>query len=101
MSSFGWGRRTCLGQTLTQDELVVACGSFCWAFNLKKQMDTESGRPIEVPMDQSTPLLITKPKPFVMAFEPRSGERRKQIVDAWREAEAKDSKAREECLDTS
>ncbi|KAG9189986.1 hypothetical protein G6011_08074 [Alternaria panax] len=26
MSSFGWGRRTCLGQQITQDELLVACG---------------------------------------------------------------------------
>jgi cytochrome P450 len=29
LSSFGYGQRQCLGQTLTQDELLLACGALC------------------------------------------------------------------------
>jgi hypothetical protein len=94
MTSFGWGQRQCLGQTLTQDELIVACGALAWAFNLKAKKDPVTGTELPVPLDKSNSLLIIKPDPFEMAFEPRSKQRREEALRIWAEAEAKDRRKR-------
>ncbi|KAK8125468.1 uncharacterized protein PG998_001227 [Apiospora kogelbergensis] len=94
LSSFGWGLRQCLGMTLTQDELVIACGALMWCFNLKPKVDPLSGRELPVPLDKSNSLLIIKPDPFQMAFEPRSEERRRQALRQWQESEARDVRQR-------
>lgn len=95
MTSFGWGQRQCLGQTLTQDELVVACGALAWAFNLKPKVDPTSGKEIPVPVDKSNSLLIIRPDPFAMAFEPRSERRKEEALRIWAQAEAEDRETRE------
>jgi hypothetical protein len=87
MTSFGWGQRQCLGQTLTQDELVIACGGLLWGFNLKRKIDPATGEEIEVPLNKSNSLLIVKPDPFEMAFEVRSKGRRAEIVEQWKATE--------------
>ncbi|KAF2787573.1 cytochrome P450 [Melanomma pulvis-pyrius CBS 109.77] len=94
MTSFGWGQRQCLGQTLTQDELVVACGGLMWAFNLKKKINSATGEEIDVPLNKSNSLLIVKPDPFEMTFEPRSVIRKAEIVEQWKMAEANDTEMR-------
>ncbi|KAK4108835.1 cytochrome P450 [Canariomyces notabilis] len=78
MSSFGWGQRQCLGMAVTQDELVVACGALAWCFNLKPKRDPVTGEHFPVPLDKSNSLLIIKPDPFRMEFEPRSEERKRE-----------------------
>ena len=93
MTSFGWGQRTCLGQTVTRDETLVACGGLLWAFNLVKKLDAQ-GRPITPPLDKSNSLLIIKPDPFQMAFEIRSEERRKDVLRNWEETDARDREER-------
>lgn len=94
MTSFGWGQRQCLGQTLTQDELIVACGALAWAFNLKGKTDPATGKTIPVPLDKSNSLLIIKPDPFQMAFEPRSEARRAEALNIWAAEEKKDRQMR-------
>ncbi|KAK0615326.1 cytochrome P450 [Bombardia bombarda] len=99
MSSFGWGHRQCLGMSLTQDELLVACGSLAWCFNLKPKRDPANpGHDFPVPLDKSNSLLIIKPDPFQMAFEPRSEARKQEALRLWREAEADDETKRAEFL---
>ncbi|KAK1828026.1 cytochrome P450 [Podospora conica] len=98
MSSFGWGQRQCLGMSVTQDEMLIACGALAWCFNLKPKLD-ETGRVIPVSSTKSNSLLIIKPDPFQMAFEPRNEKRRLEALAAWEEAEAADRKAREEFLE--
>ncbi|PSK38003.1 Phenylacetate 2-hydroxylase [Elsinoe australis] len=88
MTSFGFGQRQCLGMTLTQDETFLACGGLLWAFNLKKKIDPKTGLEIDPPLDKSNSLLIIKPDPFEMAFEPRTQEKKQKIVDQWLAAEA-------------
>lgn len=61
-----------------------------WAFNLKKKIDPVSKTELEVPLDKSNSLLIIKPDPFEMAFEPRSAARRAEVLEQWSLAEAKD-----------
>ena len=87
MTSFGFGQRQCLGQTLTQDELVVACGGLMWGYNLKRKIDPATGEEIEVPLNKSNSLLIVKPDPFEMVFEVRSETRRAELVEQWKATE--------------
>jgi len=98
MSSFGWGQRTCLGMTLTQDELLLACGAVCWAFNLKKKIDPVSGKEIPIDLTASNSLLIVKPDPFSMVFEPRSEARKAEVIAQNEAAQAQDAKERADFL---
>lgn len=84
--------------TLTQDELVVACGALAWCFNMKQKVDPSTNQNIPVPLDKSNSLLIIKPDPFQMAFEPRSEERKKETLRLWAESEARDLKERADFL---
>ncbi|KAI3320401.1 cytochrome P450 [Xylariaceae sp. AK1471] len=94
MTSFGWGQRQCLGQTLTQDELIVACGALSWCFNLKPKKDPATGRNLPIPLDKSNSLLIIKPDPFQMSFEPRSDARKRDALRLWAESDAQDKRER-------
>lgn len=96
MSSFGFGRRQCLGQTLTQDELLLACGGLMWGFNLRKKVDPNTGLEIDIPLSQSNSLLIIKPDPFELDFIPRNRERREDIMRKWQESDELDKKERED-----
>jgi len=80
--------------TLTQDELIIACGAIMWAFNLKKKVDPATGKEIFIDSKISNSLLIVKPDPFSMAFEPRSEKKKLEIEEQWAEADAKDKKER-------
>lgn len=90
MTSFGWGQRQCLGMSITRDETVTGCGALMWAFNLKKKVDPVTLKEIEVPLNKSNSLLIIKPDPFEMAFEPRSAARKAEVLEQWKLAEVKD-----------
>ncbi|CAO2652980.1 Nn.00g023910.m01.CDS01 [Neocucurbitaria sp. VM-36] len=94
MTSFGWGQRQCLGMSITRDETVTGCGGLMWAFNLKRKVNPMTGEEIEVPLNKSNSLLIIKPDPFEMAFEPRSERRRAEVIEQWKTAEAKDMEKR-------
>merc|ERR1711981_1291438 len=73
MTSFGWGRRQCLGMTLTQDETILALGALAASF-------------------------IIKPDYYELDFEPRSEEKRKQVIALWEESQARDDKERADFL---
>lgn len=94
MSSFGYGQRACLGQTLTQDELLVACGGLLWAFNMRKRVDPVTGLEVDISTTASNSLLIIKPDPFQMAFVPRNETRKAEIVHNWKEADERDMNER-------
>ncbi|CAJ2506739.1 Uu.00g079250.m01.CDS01 [Anthostomella pinea] len=94
MTSFGFGQRQCLGQTVTQDELIVACGALSWCFNLKPKQDPITGYDLPVPLDKSNSLLIIKPDPFQMAFEPRNEARKQEALRLWAVSDAQDQRER-------
>jgi hypothetical protein len=94
MTSFGWGQRTCLGQTLTQDELLIACGSICWAFDMAHKIDPATGKAIEIDTMKSNSLLIVKPDPWQMAPTPRSEAKKQTIIKMWKEADAAEEAAK-------
>jgi hypothetical protein len=46
MSQFGYGRRTCLGQTVTEADLIAGIGSIAWLFTISKEPRKEKVRKI-------------------------------------------------------
>lgn len=90
LSSFGYGQRQCLGQTLTQDELLLACGALCLGFNMTKKIDPMTGLDINIDLDASNSLLIVKPNKFQMQFTPRSEAKKEKMLGQWRVAEQTD-----------
>lgn len=90
MSTFGWGRRQCLGMTLTQDELLVACGALSCCFNIKFKIDPKTGEEIRVNPLKTNSLLIIKPDYYELAFQARSEKKKQNIIDTWRESEERD-----------
>lgn len=93
MTSFGWGQRTCLGQSVTRDETFVACGALLWGFDMSQKRSPD-GTLIEASTTKSNSLLIVKPDPFQMAFEPRSDARRADILWEWEASNKADLEAR-------
>jgi hypothetical protein len=94
MTSFGYGQRACLGQTLTQDEMLMACGAVCWGFNLKFKMDPKTGKKIDIPVNKSNSLLIIKPDNYEMVFEPRTEQRKQEMISNWHQSEKRDKEER-------
>lgn len=42
MTQFGYGRRTCQGQTVTEADLLVGIGSIAWLFNISKDVQAQT-----------------------------------------------------------
>ena len=101
MSSFGYGQRQCLGMSITQDELLLACGTLCWAFNLEHKVDPATGAVIKIDPTKSNSLLINNPEPYKMEFEPRSEETKQKLLHDWQEAETKELAAKETFLEAA
>lgn len=53
-TQFGYGRRTCQGQTVTDEDLLIGIGSIAWLFNISKAPSKDS--------DESTPKNNAAPK---------------------------------------
>ncbi|KAL1893436.1 hypothetical protein Cpir12675_004089 [Ceratocystis pirilliformis] len=85
MHSFGWGRRTCLGQTIVDDEMFVAGASLCWAFNIKQKVCPLTGKVVEFDNQATNSNVILEPVPFPMDIKPRSDERAKLILEQYNE----------------
>jgi hypothetical protein len=89
MSPFGWGQRTCIGQGITEDENLLACGGIAWGFDINFKY-TADGEKIDVPTDQSNSLLIIKPDRFEIDIKPRSEARLQDIIGEYEAAEEAD-----------
>lgn len=61
---------------------------------MRKKVDIETGKEIDIDIDASNSLLIIKPSPFEMTFEPRSEKRKEEMIGQWKEAEKKDGEER-------
>ncbi|SPO06029.1 related to cytochrome p450 [Cephalotrichum gorgonifer] len=84
MHTFGWGRRTCLGQTIVDDELFAAGASVCWGFDLSKKTCPATGEPIEWDNQATNSNVILEPKPFPISIRPRSEARAETILEGYK-----------------
>lgn len=98
MSSFGWGRRQCLGMTLTQDETILALGALAHCFDIKFKVDPKTGLEKKIDPEVSNSLLIIKPDYYELDFPPRSEKVRQQVIDLWTESNERDIKERADFL---
>ncbi|KUJ23227.1 cytochrome P450 [Mollisia scopiformis] len=73
-TTFGYGRRICMGMDLVEDELLVGIGGMAWACNIRKKRD-ENGREIPVSATDYSSLLISRPKQMDFDLTPRDTKR--------------------------
>ncbi|KAI5927579.1 cytochrome P450 [Camillea tinctor] len=88
MHTFGWGRRTCLGQHIVDDEMFVTGAAVLWAFNLIHKTCPKTGKPIEFDSEATNAHVILEPLNFPCDFKPRSEERAGHILSGYGEARA-------------
>ena len=74
MHTFGWGRRACLGPQLADDELFLAAGAVCWAFEMKPRKDVFTGEAVAIDTMSTNSNVILEPTPWEMEFVPREGK---------------------------
>ena len=78
-SQFGYGRRTCVGVDIVEQELFLVMGGLAWGFDI----GVEKGR--EMPSaDKYTSLLIAKPEKFEFEMKAVSQERLAMVESMWR-----------------
>ncbi|KAI0481784.1 cytochrome P450 [Xylaria cf. heliscus] len=95
-SQFGFGRRTCQGLPLVDQDLFLSMGGMAWAFDIRRKRVHGGGLGDEVPVhwNDYTPLLIAKPRPFEFDVVVRGGEERKRALRRmWELAKDEDDKA--------
>ncbi|KAK9777193.1 putative Cytochrome P450 [Seiridium cardinale] len=81
-SQFGFGRRTCQGVPVVEQDLFLAMGGMSWAFNIRKK-HREDGSEVDVHWDDFSPLLIAKPAPFEFDALPRSEFVKSKLAGMW------------------
>lgn len=84
-TTFGYGRRICMGMDLVENEFFVAMGAMAWACTISKKRDRD-GREIHVPHHEYSTYLISRPKKFAFELKPRSEKRRTQVQEFWSNA---------------
>ncbi|KAL7629505.1 hypothetical protein AAE478_001026 [Parahypoxylon ruwenzoriense] len=85
MHTFGWGRRTCLGQHIVDDEMLVSGAGVLWAFELCRKKCPKTGKVIEFDSEATNAHVILEPLPFPCDFQPRSAKRVAQILSGYAE----------------
>jgi hypothetical protein len=74
---FGFGRRTCQGISIVEQDLFLSMGGMAWAFDIRKKPG------VEVHWNEFTPLLIAKPAPFEFELHVRGEEVKKVLRTMW------------------
>jgi len=80
MHSFGWGRRTCLGQHIVDDEMFVTGAGVLWGFDLLRKKCPRTGEVIDFDSEATNAHVILEPLPFPCDIRPRSPERAALIL---------------------
>ncbi|GJC90720.1 cytochrome P450 monooxygenase psoD [Colletotrichum liriopes] len=83
MHTFGWGRRTCLGQTLVDDEMFIAGASVCWAFDMGLKKCPATGEDVTFDTQATNSNVILEPLPFPMQFKIRSPKGAQRVLEAY------------------
>ncbi|KAH8902449.1 cytochrome P450 [Coniochaeta sp. PMI_546] len=79
-SQFGFGRRTCQGLPIVEQDLFLTMGGMAWAIDIRKKRDAH-GKEIPVHWDNYTPLLIAKPVKFQFDAIVRDPDKMRIVTD--------------------
>ncbi|KAI0200315.1 cytochrome P450 [Astrocystis sublimbata] len=85
MHTFGFGRRTCLGQHLVDDEMFLTGAAILWGFNLNRTRCPKTGDIVEFDSEATNAHVILEPLPFPSDIQPRSPERAAQILSSYQD----------------
>ncbi|KAK3358178.1 cytochrome P450 [Lasiosphaeria hispida] len=88
-SQFGFGRRTCQGIPIVEQDLFLTMGGMAWAFDILKKRDA-AGNEVPVHWLDYTPLLIAKPEEFPFDATPRSEAKMELMREMYESAKAKE-----------
>ncbi|KAK3323056.1 cytochrome P450 [Apodospora peruviana] len=88
-SQFGFGRRTCQGVPIVEQDLFLTMGGMAWAFDMRKKRDPKTGAEVPVHWNDYTPLLIAKPAKFAFDAFPRSDEKKRLMREMYEGATAR------------
>ncbi|KAL7627220.1 hypothetical protein AAE478_003996 [Parahypoxylon ruwenzoriense] len=94
-SQFGFGRRTCQGVPIVDQDLFLTMGGMAWAFNLRKKRRGD-GSEVPVHWNDYTPLLIAKPTPFEFDAVTRSEEKKVALRQMWETGKGEDDEEQEQ-----
>ncbi|KAI1333495.1 cytochrome P450 [Xylariaceae sp. FL0016] len=93
-SQFGFGRRTCQGVPIVEQDLFLAMGGMAWAFDTRKKRRAD-GSEVPVHWNDYTPLLIAKPAPFEFEVDVRSEEKQELLRQMWETGKGEDDEEEE------
>ncbi|KAI2617225.1 cytochrome P450 [Hypomontagnella submonticulosa] len=93
-SQFGFGRRTCQGVPIVEQDLFLTMGGMAWAFHLRQKVRAD-GSTVPVHWNEYTPLLIAKPKPFEFDALVRGEEREGALRQMWETGKGEDDEEEE------
>ncbi|RYP40385.1 hypothetical protein DL767_001740 [Monosporascus sp. MG133] len=93
-SQFGFGRRTCQGVPIVDQDLFLVMGGLAWAFNIRKKKRPD-GTEVPVHWNDYTALLIAKPKPFEFDAEVRDARKRDILQRMWEDGKWEDGEVEE------
>jgi len=75
-SGFGWGGRSCIGQSYSEIVLFTMASTILWSCNVGKQRDAKTGKYLEIPwMDIEPPNAIVRPTWFPLDVKSRDGKK--------------------------
>ncbi|KAI1384373.1 cytochrome P450 [Hypoxylon trugodes] len=94
-SQFGFGRRTCQGIPIVDQDLFLAMGGMAWAFDIRKKRRAD-GSEVPVHWNDFTPLLIAKPAPFEFDAVIRNEEIEAVITRMWETGKGEDDEEEEQ-----
>lgn len=81
MHTFGWGRRTCLGKDIVDDEMFVCGAALLWGLTLAQKRCPLTGDLIPIDTQATNSHVILEPSPFQISIQPRTPARAQQILD--------------------
>lgn len=79
-SQFGFGRRTCQGLPIVEQDLFLTMGGMAWALDIRKKRLAD-GSEVAVHWDDYTPLLIAKPVPFEFDAAVRDAAKTRAVAE--------------------
>ena len=83
MHTFGWGRRTCLGKDIVDDEMFVCGAGVCWGFDLSQKVCPRTGKPVPIDTQATNSHVILEPDPYQISIKPRNKARAQNILDGY------------------
>ncbi|OTB05000.1 hypothetical protein M426DRAFT_57638 [Hypoxylon sp. CI-4A] len=93
-SQFGFGRRTCQGIPIVDQDLFLTMGGMAWAFRLRPKRCAD-GTEVPIHWNDYTPLLIAKPAPFEFDADVRDARKQDALGRMWETGKGEDDEEEE------